>query len=221
MGARAAAAMPEARSTRDVVLDAAERLFARRGYAAVSMRDLTAAAGLGNQASLYHHFRNKQALYEAALSRALDPIAAVVIGRDGRGSEAAAGLAPRVLEAGLDRLVDYLAEHPQRARLIQRAGLDDSRYLPRIAARLLRPVFGRGLEVLATAGGTWQPEELPHVALGIFHLIFGYFANTELMALLMEGDPRGAAALERQRRLVKTAAARLLGAGTAEREVSR
>lgn len=52
-----AAPAQEARSTRDLILDAAEGLFAERGYAGVSMRDITAEAGLGNQASLYHHFR--------------------------------------------------------------------------------------------------------------------------------------------------------------------
>jgi AcrR family transcriptional regulator len=46
---------PDARataSTHDTILAVAGPLFAERGYAGVSMRDIAAAAGLRNQASL-------------------------------------------------------------------------------------------------------------------------------------------------------------------------
>src|SRR5439155_1143503 len=70
MSVRAAAVpAPEPPSTRDVILDAAERCFAERGFAGVSTREIAAEAGLRNQASLYHHFTDKRALYEAALAR--------------------------------------------------------------------------------------------------------------------------------------------------------
>ena len=57
----AARRVREVRSTRDVILDAAERRFAERGFAGVSVREIAADAGLKNQASLYHHFKNKVA----------------------------------------------------------------------------------------------------------------------------------------------------------------
>ncbi len=68
----------EARSTRDAILDVAERHFAERGFAGSSMRDITAESGLKNQASLYHHFRDKRALYEAVLTRGIEPIVTMV-----------------------------------------------------------------------------------------------------------------------------------------------
>lgn len=43
------------------IRDAAVRLFARHGYAAVSMRDIAAEVGL-QAAALYNHFPNKQAM---------------------------------------------------------------------------------------------------------------------------------------------------------------
>jgi AcrR family transcriptional regulator len=58
-----AIATTETRSSRDIILDAAERLFAQRGFAGVSMRDIVAETPLKNQASLYHHFKNKRALF--------------------------------------------------------------------------------------------------------------------------------------------------------------
>ena len=81
MTAREAAARTrEPSSTRDAILDAAERRFAERGFAGVSVRQITADAGLRNQASLYHHFKNKRAIYEAVLARGIAPIVALVTG---------------------------------------------------------------------------------------------------------------------------------------------
>ena len=79
MSVRAAAVpAPEPPSTRDAILDAAERCFAERGFAGVSTREIAAEAGLRNQASLYHHFTDKRALYEAALARGVAPIVALM-----------------------------------------------------------------------------------------------------------------------------------------------
>ena len=51
-------------STRDRLLQAAERLFARQGYEATSVRDITAAAEC-NVASVNYHFGGKNKLYLA------------------------------------------------------------------------------------------------------------------------------------------------------------
>ncbi len=56
------------RSARDRILDAAERQFAQRGYHAVSLRDITAAAGV-DVALVNYHFGGKQALFEAVFMR--------------------------------------------------------------------------------------------------------------------------------------------------------
>ena len=60
---------------------------------------------------------------------------------------------------------------------------------------------------------------MPHLAVGLFHLIFGYFANATLLEAVLPEDPRSAAAVARQRRFLKTAVARLLGDEQASRKV--
>ena len=219
MSSRAATARArEAPSTRDAILDAAERRFADRGFAGVSMREIAADAGLKNQASLYHHFRHKRALYEAVLSRGVAPIIALVAESSKGGPAGERGrLEPATVEAVLDRVLDYLEEHSHLPRLIQRAGLDDSRYLRSALGRLLGPLYAQGLSVLAGAPGSWEAGDLPHLGAGLYHLIFGYFADATLFEAVVQQDPRSAPAVARQRRFVKIAVAQLLGVAPAPR----
>jgi len=199
----------EARPTRDVILDAAERRFAERGFAGVSVREIAADAGLKNQASLYHHFKNKKALYEAVLARGLEPIIEMV---------AMAQTPGDVADPVLDRMVDYLAARPHLPRLIQRAGLDDTKLLRGTVTKLVAPLYTIGLRVLG-GSGAWDPAEIPHLAVGIYHLIFGYFANVGLLEAVLPEDPRSPAALARQGHFLKMAIARLLG--SVETQVKR
>ncbi len=62
---------------------------------------------------------------------------------------------------------------------------------------------------MASLEGVWEPEEVPHLAAGLYLLIFGYFANVQLLKTVVGEDPLGAEAVERQRRFLKTAIGRL------------
>lgn len=191
--------------TRDLILDVAERRFAERGFAAVSMREI-AEAGLKNQASLYHHFKNKRALYEAVLTRGVTLIL----------ERMAANGAETSREAVLDHVVDILLEHPHLPRLIQRAGMDDNRMLARSVGRLLSPLYEHGLAVLAATSG-WPEADLPHLGAGLYHLIFGYFANAPLLEAVIREDPLAPQSLARQRRFVKLAVDTLMATPPAAR----
>lgn len=59
--------------TKERLLDAAERLFARHGYHNTSLRAITAAAN-ANLAAVNYHFGNKEALMAAVLERRLIPL---------------------------------------------------------------------------------------------------------------------------------------------------
>ena len=117
------------------------------------------------------------------------------------------------MEATLDCVVDYLVEHPHLPRLIQRAGLDDTRYLRNPVTHLLRPLYAQGLQVLSAANLPWEPAELTQVAAGFYHLIFGYFANAKLLEAVTQSDPLSPTAVARQRRFLKRSVRQLLGLG--------
>jgi AcrR family transcriptional regulator len=67
--------MPDAsspRSTQDKLLDAAETLFAQRGYSGASIRAILSEAGFSGQIALVqYHFEHKLGLYRAVWQRAL------------------------------------------------------------------------------------------------------------------------------------------------------
>lgn len=55
--------------TREKLLRAAERLFAERGIAPVSMREINKEAGQRNTSAIHYHFGSKDALIEAIFER--------------------------------------------------------------------------------------------------------------------------------------------------------
>jgi AcrR family transcriptional regulator len=56
-------------ATRDLLVTEATRLFAERGFEATSVEAVLEAAGV-SRGSLYHHFKSKDALFEAVLDAA-------------------------------------------------------------------------------------------------------------------------------------------------------
>jgi len=60
-------------STKTAILDAAERLFARHGFEATSLRTITAEAG-ANLGAVNYHFVSKDGLILAVLSRMFQPV---------------------------------------------------------------------------------------------------------------------------------------------------
>jgi len=55
----------QAEATRAALVDAARRLFVAQGYHRTGTEEVVAAAGVGTRGALYHHFTDKQALFEA------------------------------------------------------------------------------------------------------------------------------------------------------------
>jgi AcrR family transcriptional regulator len=64
-------------ATRQAILDAAERLFAEHGLHAVSNRQISAAAGQGNNAAVGYHFGSKDQLVREIVRRRSAPIEAI------------------------------------------------------------------------------------------------------------------------------------------------
>ena len=212
---KSAAPSDVALPTREVILDTAERLFAERGVDGVAVRDLARVMSL-TAPSLYNHFPSKQALYEAVLERGIGPIVQLVAEAWQPGA-----LRPDHMEETIDLLVTHLAKHPHLARLLQRALLEEGSSVHNIIARWYDPLYRKGFAVILEAADEagWDRAELPHVALGLFGMVFAYFTYLKtLEAVAPNGNPLSPSTLRVQRRFLQKAIFRLLGPQTAPRK---
>jgi AcrR family transcriptional regulator len=60
-------------ATKEKILDAAEALFMEHGFEATGLRQITTSAGV-NLAAVHYHFGSKEELFQAVLTRRLDPM---------------------------------------------------------------------------------------------------------------------------------------------------
>lgn len=179
--------------TRERILDAAEALFADRGFAGAAVRDISGAVGL-NAASLYNHFGSKEALYEAVLDRGLRPVFELLEEIRDKEEQDDADLVT------VERLVLHFAANPQLARLIHHESLAGGECLSRLAGRWLGPIYLEGLGALRRAPGSagWEEDELPLLIAAFHNMILGYFALAPLMATVFGSDPLSDKALRLQ-----------------------
>lgn len=94
------------------ILDAAQELFAERGYDGASIRAITRRAG-ANLGAVTYHFGSKEALYHAVIASKLAPLKERV--------DAAAGRPGPPLDritAVVEALFDHYADDPRLPRLI-------------------------------------------------------------------------------------------------------
>jgi AcrR family transcriptional regulator len=103
------------RATQQALLGTARRLFAERGYVHVPTDEIVAAAGV-TRGALYHHFDDKQALFEAVFEQLEGEIAAAITA-----ATAQAGGGWPAVAAGLSQFLD-LCERPE----VQQIALTDA-----------------------------------------------------------------------------------------------
>jgi len=113
--------------TREAVLDAAERLFAEKGYDATSLNDVGTAAGVSRGTPGYF-FGSKTDLYRAVLERCFGAVRAAV--RSGRERALASGEAPETVLAGVvSEYFDFITANPNFVRLIEWEALTGGQHL--------------------------------------------------------------------------------------------
>ena len=189
--------MADPDSTRERILDVAERLFAENGLAGTAVRDIAREAGL-TAPSLYNHFDGKQALYEAVLARGVQPLFGL-LGEltEGQRSEDASVHV-------IDAVMDHLASHPNIARLIQHESLTGGASLSQIVHGWLGPVVSQALSAMRNNPETaWTEEEQPMAVAAWIHVILGHFAMAPLLQELFEVDPLAPEQIERQKHFLR------------------
>jgi TetR/AcrR family transcriptional regulator len=123
-----------AEKTRQSILEAAERLFAERGFAATRLEDIAEQVGI-RRASMVYHFKDKRELHTAVLR-------SVLLGLDTALRAAATiDLPPQErIEAAVGAWVDYVGGRPSTARILLRELANAGRELPKELLDAAHPI---------------------------------------------------------------------------------
>ncbi len=203
---RDSARLTKGERTTQRVLDAAEALFATQGYDGTNLRQIAQRAGI-REPGLYNHFAGKQALYEAVLFRALNPMVQAL----SEHMDKAASLREYTDLPAI--ITDLLLEHPKMASLFQRALQGDSNAVGnQLMHAWLEKLFDQGMKSMQTFGGVavsidadQRAENRATLALNVialFNITTGYFISQRAFASLAEGDLLDAQNIARQKRLL-------------------
>ena len=184
--------------TKTRILDTAERLFAQKGFDAVSLRNIIASAKV-NLAAVHYHFGSKQALVHAVIARRLRPINGERLAKLAEG-RAKAGRRPMKLERVLECLFLPLFRvqadpkvGPAFSRLIGRVLFDRNANLQKFMMSELAEVIPQFSAALDAALPGLAKEETDWRS----HFMAGAMAHTLCNADLLakftgtQFDPRG------------------------------
>src|SRR5215472_7042764 len=129
--------------TQQKILDAAERLIAEQGYAATSLRQIIAEAGV-NLASVHYHFGSKEELLDELVMRKANPVNEKRLKLLEQAVTDAAPGAPsveRILEAFMEPMARAAGRNPQFVKVMGR--ILSEGLLHRVVEKNFKPVMGR------------------------------------------------------------------------------
>jgi AcrR family transcriptional regulator len=196
------APVPELRSaaaTKDRLLDVAETLFMEHGFEATSLRSITAAANV-NLAAVNYHFGSKEELFEAVLTRRLDPMnqrrLALLTELEAHAGDSAVPC-ERILSALFLPALE-LARDPKRGganflRLLGRAYADPAPFIRHFLSEQYAPMIVRFKTAFARALPHLPKRELSwrlHFIMGALSYTLAGTDALKLIAEITAGDER-------------------------------
>src|SRR3954451_10691702 len=153
---------------RSQLIAAAERLFAERGFLAVRLEDIGAAAGVSGPA-IYRHFPNKESLLVELLVGISTRLLAGAREVQSRQDDAAAAL-----DGLIDFHLDFAFGEPDLIRIQDR----DLAYLPAAAERQVRRAQRQYVEVWVSVLRQIEPGLAETDARLMAHAVFGLLNST-------------------------------------------
>ena len=188
-------ALRGAAATKNRILDAAEALFMEHGYEATSLRAITSAAE-ANLAAVNYHFGSKEELFQAILTRRLDPMNQERVALlDALETEAGGGPVPceEILGAMIVPAL-HLARDPARGgsnflRLLGRAYADPAPFIRHFLSEHYAEMIGRFKTAFARALPQISKRELSWRLHFIMGALSYTLAGTDALKLIAEITP--------------------------------
>ncbi|HEY8961375.1 MAG TPA: TetR/AcrR family transcriptional regulator [Luteolibacter sp.] len=161
------------------LVTAAEELFARRGFEAVSVRDITKGAEM-NIASVNYHFGSRDGLVAAVMARHLTPIfeeSIVLLDRVERSGGPEKVLLEGLFDGWVRPVVNQVRRsslpEPLACRLLGRMLGEQSMAMPPPVTALAKQAFARGTGLL----GKVLPDVLSHDLAWRLHFLTGALSH--------------------------------------------
>lgn len=177
--------------TRGQILQAAERLFAARGFDATTIKELGAEAGV-NPALIYYYFGDKEQLHQAVINRFADELI-----ERARSGISAARNPEEVIRAVVQAQTAMFSGYPDRARIMARELIDHDaahagEFLPRLSANVFQKLRAAIQEAQRT--GRFREDFDPsYAAISIVsQVIYFHLARPIIRVLLEDRGPLGA-----------------------------
>ena len=182
-------------ATKDRILDTAEALFMEHGFEATSLRAITAAAAV-NLAAVNYHFGSKEELFQAVLTRRLDPMnlrRVALLDRFERESEAPLSC-ERIIVALFAPALE-LARDPKLGgknflRLLGRAYADPAPFIRKFLSEQYVQMIARFKAAFARALPHLPKKELSWRLHFIMGALSYTLAGTDALKLIAELNPK-------------------------------
>jgi AcrR family transcriptional regulator len=197
------------------ILDAAEKLFAQRGFHGTSTRQIATEAGISIQ-TLHYHCENKLNLYHMVLRRSVIPVTRMI--DDHVQTMLSQDISDdRVLREFTDRIIDELfnvvGENPNYASLFLRQWLEQDPELRKVEQEELMPSISEWVkQAEATVNGERRSGiDLPLVLLSLSWIYWGLHVSPQFIGTLLGIDPESPEYRHRLKEHAKNITERMLG----------
>jgi AcrR family transcriptional regulator len=186
-------------STKARILDAAQEVFAAKGFEGASTREIAARAEV-NISSLHYHWESKETLYLAIFERIFQQLVDLL--RDEVATPKSDDDARAVIERAMGVTFDFYIENPTIPKLLMRRMMETEP----VEKSAMRESVGPALRVFAEWVRSFAPDRLPEKDVSFFMLavqsvLFMSMLESPLVEGLLGGtvqDPGVRARVRRQ-----------------------
>ena len=183
--------------TRQRVLDAAEAVFAERGFGGATTREIAERAGIAKR-MLFYYFASKEVVYRAVLER-------VVSGMVGIHEQFRSDPGPIGLAEAMEGITHFAAANLSAVRVLTREMMDGGPHVAELAEKYLRPLFAAGAAEVERNmdAGIFRPGDPMHVLINVAGLTLYYFQMLPLLERIWKRDPLAPATLTERAAVVR------------------
>jgi TetR/AcrR family transcriptional regulator len=174
---------PQADEVRTRVLAAAEAVFAERGYAGATTREIAERAGIGKR-MLFYYFPTKDAVYRAVLERIVQGLVAIFeVSRNQPG--------PIGLAESIEGITHFTAQNLQATKVWMREIIDGGPHLADLTQKHLADMYRQAGTTVARnmEAGIFRRSDPVHVMTSVGGVTLFYFLIVPVLRLIWDRDP--------------------------------